>query len=300
MADLMPDPMTRWTAAMRAERYADAWAIADATLAARDPATRDDPTLPYHRRWVWDGQPVDGARVLVRCYHGLGDTLQYARFLPALAARAARVAVEAQGRLLPLLATITDAVTFMAFDEAHPLPPADVDLDLTEIDHALRLRPADAPAPYLSADPAPLPPGTVAVCHGAGDWDRARAIPPALLAPLAAHAPLATLMPGPSPLPVLNPEGCPMDMAATAALVAGAALVVTVDTMIAHLAGALGRPTWLLLKHEPDWRWNPAARTTPWYASMRLYAQDRAGDWTGVAAAVQRDLATLPRKAVPA
>ena len=78
-----------WTAAMRSGAYERAWDMALASLVARDPATRDDPALPYHLRWVWSGEPVDGRDVLVRCYHGLGDTLQFARFLPLLAARAA-------------------------------------------------------------------------------------------------------------------------------------------------------------------------------------------------------------------
>jgi ADP-heptose:LPS heptosyltransferase len=80
----------------------------------------------------------------------------------------------------------------------------------------------------------------------------------------------------------------------TASLVASADLVITVDTMIAHLAGALGKPTWLLLKADPDWRWS-LGRTSPWYPSMRLYRQPLAGDWGAVIAEVQRDLATRPR-----
>ena len=116
--------MATWAAAMRAGRYADAWALAAKTLAERDPATRDDPALPYHLRWVWDGSAVDGRHVLVRCYHGLGDTIQFARFLPLLAARAASVTVEVQPRLLELIATVSDAITPVPFDVAHPLPPA--------------------------------------------------------------------------------------------------------------------------------------------------------------------------------
>lgn len=282
--------MDDWKAAMRAERYADAWALQAAVLAARDPATRDDAALPYHRRWVWDGTPVDDADVLVRCYHGLGDTIQFARFLPLLAERARRVTVEVQPRLLALVATVSDAVTFVPFDAAHPLPPRAVTLELGELDFALRATPHDAPAPYLAATRAVLPAGTVALCHGAGPWDPSRSVPPALLAPLCAAAPCLTLMPGASALPVLNPEGCPLDMGPTAALVAGAALVVTVDTMVAHLAGALGRPTWLLLKHDPDWRWSPGRTDTPWYPTLRLYAQRTPGDWPEVIARVRRDL----------
>ncbi len=286
--------MGEWVAAMRAGRYADAWALAARTLAERDPATRDDPRLPYHLRWVWDGRPFDGRDVLVRCYHGLGDTIQFARFLPQLAARAASVTVEVQPRLLDLVATVSDRITLVAFDPAHPLPPAQVDVEITELDFALRAPPASAPSPYLRARRAVLPPGTVALCYGAGDWDPERSVPPALLAPLCRHAPCVTLMPEPSALNVLNAEGCPFDIGATAALVAGAELVITVDTMIAHLAGAFGKPTWLLLKSEPDWRWPPDRRVSGWYPSLRLYTQPRAGDWQSVVDAVERDLAAHP------
>jgi len=165
-----------------------------------------------------------------------------------------------------------------------------VDVEITELDFALRIRPEDVAAPYLSATPADLPPGTVAVCYGAGEWDRERCIPPGLFAPVCDDRPAITLMAEPTALDVLNPGGCPFDMAETAALVAGASLVVTVDTMIAHLAGALGIPAWVLLKSEPDWRWNPASTRSPWYPSTRLYAQTRAGDWASVVARVARDL----------
>lgn len=285
--------MAAWVAAMRAGDYDAAWALAAQTLAERDPATRDDPTLPYHLRWVWDGRALDGRDVLVRCYHGLGDTLQFARFLPLLAARAASVTVEVQPRLRDLIATVSDRISLVPFDVAHPLPPAEVDIEITELDFALRTAPEATPTPYLRAAPAPLPPGAVALCYGAGDWDSERSIPPALFRPLCDLAPCVTLMPEATNLPVRNPQGCAFDMAETAALVAGADLVITVDTMIAHLAGALGKPVWLLLKAEPDWRWPPHTRRSAWYPTMRLYAQPRAGDWRAVLADVERDLAAL-------
>lgn len=288
----MGDPLQRWIAANRAGDFDQAWQIAWESLEARDPATRDDPSQPYHLRWVWDGRPFDGRDVLVRCYHGLGDTLQFARYLPALARRAASVTVEAQPRLLPLLSSIAAPLRLLPFDPAKPAPPAECDLEITELDLALRQPPGEAPPPYLGADRAVLPAGTIALCYGAGEWDPERSIPPALLAPLCRAAPCITLVPEPCELEVLNPEGCPFDMAATAALVNGADLIVTVDTMIAHLAGALGKPTWLLLKAEPDWRWPPAAHTTPWYPSMRLYIQRTAGDWNSVIAQVEADLLT--------
>jgi hypothetical protein len=272
---------------MRAGDYALAHQLADRTLAARDPATRDDPTQPYHRRWVWDGTPVDGRDVLVRCYHGLGDTIHYARHLPALAARARSVTLEVQPRLATLLSQFAD-IRIVPFDVAAPLPPRDCDVDITELPHALRATPTSAP--YLRIHPALLPRDTIGLCTTAGDWDPARSIPPHLLGPALAERSAITLDPGPTDLPVLNPAGCPFDLDATAALVAACALVVTVDTMIAHLAGALGRPTWLLLKHDPDWRWPTGGSTTPLYPSVRLYHQPAPGDWASVAAAIARDL----------
>lgn len=278
---------------MRRGDFTAAWDIAAAALGARDPATRDDPALPYHLRWVWDGTPVDGRRVLVRCYHGLGDTIMFARFLPLLAARAAAVTVEMQPRLIALFAPMP-AVRLVPFDPAHPLKPDECDVEIMDLPLALRAGPADAPRQWPRAAPAALPAGTVALCWQGGDWDPERSVPEALFAPLCA-GPAVSLVAAPSALPVLNPQGCPLDMGLTARLIAGSALVVTVDTMTAHLAGAMGRPVWLLAKHRPDWRWPTEGRTTPWYPTMRIYRQDRPGDWPGVLSRVAADL----RKALP-
>lgn len=286
----MDNDAQQWISAMREGDYARAWALSARDLAARDPATRDDPRLPYHQRWVWDGRPFDGRDVLVRCYHGLGDTLQFARFLPALTARARRVTVEAPERLHSLLASVDPAVTLASFDHADPLPPAEYDIEITELPFALRCRPDVVATPYLSVMPDVLPTGVIGLCHQGGDWDPGRSFDPLLLRGIAEANRCVTLVPEASPLPVLNPEGCAFTMEETAALVAACDLVITVDTMIAHLAGALGRPTWLLLKAEPDWRWNPAATATPWYPSMRLFVQQSPGDWAGVIARVHAAL----------
>lgn len=287
----MVDAADPWTAAMRRGDYAAAFAIGDAAIAARPPAERDDPRVDYHRRWVWDGRAFDGEDVLVRCYHGLGDTIQFARFLPLLAQRARSITVEAPARLHHLLATIPGVDRLIPFDHAAPAKPFACDIEITELPQALRATPADVGAPYLRASPAALPAGTIGLCYSSGDWDHDRRVPPTLLAPLCEGHRCLSLVAEPTDLAVLNPAGCPFDIDATASLVAACALVVTVDTMIAHLAGALGRPTWLMLKAEPDWRWTPGARDTPWYPTMRLYAQSRAGDWTGVVEEIACDLA---------
>lgn len=283
---------------MRRGDFPAAWDIAAKALAARDLATRDDPSLPYHLRWVWDGRPFDGRNVLVRCYHGLGDTLMFSRFLPLLAARAASVTVEMQPHLLPLFRDFP-GIDLRPFDVAHPLPPKDCDIEIMELPLALGAGPANVPIPRMKVMPAALPPGTVALCWGAGNWDAERSIPQAMFAPLC-NGPALSLMPGPTDLPVLNPDGCPLDIMLTAQLVAGAALVVTVDTMIAHLAGILRRPVWLLLRHDPDWRWPTDSTRTPWYPAMRFFRQPALGDWEAVMADVTRALRHEPALATGA
>ncbi len=278
---------------MRAGRHQAAWDISDHVLAGRDPATRDQAGAPYHQRWVWDGGPVEGRHVLVRCYHGLGDTLQYARFLPALRARAASVIVEAQPELLPLVASLAPVA---AFDPAHPRASPGQDLEIMELSHALRLGPADVPARYLPLPPTDAPRDAIALCWRSGGWDPRRSIPLGLLRAALPDGRLISLQRGPAADEAghgfLNPRDDSPDIARTVALIATARIVITVDSMVAHLAGALGRPVAILLRHEADWRWGDADRTA-WYPSARLFRQRRPGDWSGPLA----ELAALLRRA---
>src|SRR4051812_6964333 len=239
-----------WTSAIGRGDYETAWDISAATLKGLDPATRDDPRLPYHCRWVWDGTPLRGRHVLVRCYHGLGDTIQFLRYLPLLRKIAASVTLEVQPALLPMLDAQAGADHLIAFDPGRPARGYGCAIEIMELFFALRVAPELAPPPYLSAAPAPLAKGTIGLCWQAGGWDQERSIHSELFKCFGPW-PCISLVTTPSKLPVMNPEGCPEDMVRTASLVAGAAMVVTVDTMIAHLAGALGRPVWLLLKHQP-------------------------------------------------
>ena len=281
---------------MRRADFAAAWAISDAVLATRDPATRDDPTLPYHLRWVWDGRPLHGQHVLVRCYHGLGDTLQFCRYLAPLRLRAASVTLEAQPELLPLLATLPGPYRLVPFDPAAPLPPSACDIEIMELAHALRLPPNAAP--YLPTRPPVTEVPAIGLCWQAGGWNPGRAMSLHDLAPLAQFAPLVSLQRGPGAAertapnapPTTDPLHGSMDLLAMARLLAGLSLIVTVDTMIAHLAGALGRPTAVLLPSDPDWRW-PAGRGSPWYGTARQYRQSQAGRWAEPVAALCADLA---------
>jgi hypothetical protein len=128
-------------------------------------------------------------------------------------------------------------------------------------------------------------------------------VPLSLLAPLAAlpgvtlvslqRGPGAAALHQPGAPPVANPEDSSTDILATARLIRSLDLVVTIDTMVAHLAGALGIPVWLLLIREPDWRWLAGGRGSPWYRGVRKYRQLRPGDWTAPVAELALDLTRL-------
>lgn len=292
---------------MRVGEFEAAWRVSDAVLAGRDPATRDDPALSYHQRWVWDGRPLDGRPALVRCYHGLGDTLQFCRYLPALRARVPELTLEAQPELLPLLRTLPgpDRLAPFSPDAPLPLPEAGCDIEIMELAHALRELPAGAP--YLTAEPFPRPPADadllVGLCWQAGGWDPGRSLPLAALAELGRvpGVQLVSLQRGPAAADLAS-DGAPTlldrqddstDVMVAARWIMTLDLVVTVDSMVAHLAGALGRPTWLLLQAEADWRWMSGRADSPWYDSVRLYRQTTPGCWANPVAQVHADLCDL-------
>ncbi len=268
---------------MLQEDFPAAWAVADTVLAGRPPGTRDDASRPYHERWVWDGRDLADRRVTVRCYHGLGDTLQFARFLPALRARAAHVTLEAQPALCPVLAGLPGIDRLVPFDPEHPVTATD-DVEIMELPHALRVHPTGAP--YLAVPPVPVPNARLGVCWQAGSWDPARSLPLDQLHPLLPPG-AVSLQRGAAGLP--DPLGGCMSVLATAGLVASLDCVVTVDTMVAHLAGALGRPVHLLLRADADWRWGRGHRTA-WYARTHLHRQHRPGDWSAALESLGRAL----------
>ena len=277
--------------------FARAWDISDRVLRQRRGQSCAD--RPYHLRWVWDGTALAGRRVLVRCYHGLGDTLQFIRFVPQLAAIARKVIVETQAELLPLLRSIPG--TAALYPLGAELPEWDVAIESMELPHALHLRLGDLPGriPYLapprgSRSPLRLPAsGTgrlrVGLVWAAGDWRRERSLPPALLLPLSRlPIDLVGLQRGPArhqaeAAGLLGALRYAQDedttIAETAALIGELDLVITVDTMAAHLAGALGRPVWTVLDADADWRWMRRRVDTPWYPTMRLFRQPRPGRW---------------------
>jgi hypothetical protein len=296
--DPVPEVAGDWFAAMRAGDWESAWRATDRIEVPRR-ARQASPGFirrPEHLRW--DGTPLAGRTVLVRCEHGLGDTLQFMRFVPVLGAATVHLMVQPHlVRLLrnaPGLGQVHDYWT----DEA---PPAhEVDIEVMELAYATRCTLATVPPPYPHLR-AQLPRSRllpardqdrlrVGLLWAASDWDSSRSLSLAAMA-LVFEIPgveFFSLQQGPAaadPLlrehqvEVLSTRTAQVEMAAAA--MCELDLVITVDGMAAHLAGTLGRPTWVVLKHQADWRWMDDAKDTPWYPSMRLFRQPRAGDWAG-------------------
>jgi Flp pilus assembly protein TadD len=267
---------------------------------------------------VWNGEPLEGLRVLVWAEQGFGDTLQFLRFVPELARRGARIVLEVPDTLHGLASRLPGVER--ACVRGDVLPPVDVHLALMSLPFALGTR-ALAPVPsYLQPDPgltatwqarlrriggrrdevlaAGLVWATNPVLRNARERSPGLAALQALLqAPGvrwfslqkgAAEAELAAIQP---PGAITDLAGDIDDFDDTAAIVANLDVVVTCDTAVAHLAGALGKPTFVLLPSTPDWRYGLAPDTTPWYPSMRLFRQSRRGCWDDVCTRVADALA---------
>ncbi len=277
---------TAWLAAARRGDFASAWTIADRVLAHH---VKAGPCWdrPRHCQWIWDGRPFRGRRLLVRCYHGLGDTIQFARFLPVLGTLASEVTVWAQPVLLPLLASLPGERRLLPLHDGTPEVDYDVDIELMEIPYALRLTLETIPrqVPYLcvwSARGRRAEQFSVGLVARAGDWDARRSVPNHLLAAIARVPGVAAFnlqidQPIPGTIDLSHPD--PLTLARRLLTLD---LVITVDTMVAHLAGALAVPVWTLLPTEADWRWMDDRLDSPWYRTMRLFRQRRNGAWPSV------------------
>lgn len=299
------DAGAAWMRHMRGGDWEAAWRVSDRVL--REHAGVPCWHLPRHQQWVWDGTPLDGKRVLVRCYHGLGDTVQFIRFLPRVTEIAAEVTVWAQPALIPLLETARGIDRLLPLHDGACEAAYDVDVEVMELSHVFRATPSTLPAdvPYLHADPAPLPDDggrlRVGLVWRAGDWDERRSIATALLAPLAEVPGVALHVLQRGPALAERPEGFGMvsgsdDITEVARVMRALDLVVSVDSLPAHLAGALAIPVWTLLHSEADWRWMEGREDTPWYPTMRLVRQPRAGDWESVLVRVAGELEALARE----
>jgi hypothetical protein len=297
-----------WMAAMRAGDFEAAWQATDSVELPRRARQGQPGFVRAESELVWDGTPFDGRIVRVRCLHGLGDTLQFMRFVPEVDARARHVHFMVQPMLLDLLqgAPGLGDVSTAWTDEP---PGADIEIEVMELAYALRCRAEDLPPPYphLQAQLAARPRSVVeesgrarvALLWAASEWDTSRSVPLAELEPVLRQTGVSfySLQQGPA---AADPRLQELGVTALSPLTRGVAdaaaamlqmdLVICVDAMPAHLAATLGRPTWMMLKHEADWRWMEARSDTPWYRSMRLFRQPCPGDWGAVAHEVARAL----------
>ena len=277
----------RWTCYMLAGRWEQAWLESDRI---------DKYGVPDPNRF-WDGSDWAGKDVLIRCLHGLGDTLQFIRYAPLVRGRARSVTIEAQPKLKSLLQRAKLADHVITWGE--PEPAWQVQVEVNELPRIFRTVPATIPngTPYLLPSnretefrhPSPGKHLKVGLIWAASDFDTSRNIPFRLLRPLLNVSELTffSLQAGEGWTPSL-PEGVvslteeDTNIERLADEMMGLDLVLTVDTMNAHLAGGLGRTTWTMLPFQCDWRWMTEREDTPWYPAMRLFRQPRPGDWESV------------------
>ena len=276
----------------------------------------------------WDGEPLDGRRVLLHAEQGLGDTIQFCRYATLVAARGGVPVLQVQPpaeRLMRSLGVVRAELAETALLGAEP-PEFDLECPLLSLPAVFVTTPETAPWPgaYLGAEPElvfqkrlrflNIRPGPM---QHSGErslrvglaWagnprykaDRQRSMALATLLPLLRIPGITwiSLQKGPGaeqlaalPGDVFVSDGSSgdRDLAETAALVASLDLVITTDTCIAHLAGAMEKPLWILLPHLADWRWMEQVETTPWYPTAWLARQSEPGDWRGVVKRVMEEL----------
>lgn len=281
-----------WIAAMRAGDFERAWEITDLDVALT--AWRDKHDGPRHQQRIWRGEPLDAQRILVRCYHGLGDTLQFARFLPVLGRRARELIVWCQPSLLSLIEILEGVDRVVPLSDGTPDAEFDIDIEIMEMAHAVRATRdmIELSGPYLRLPPgqlsrlAPVEDMTVGLIWEVGDWDKRRSVPAELLNRLNIRGVrLCSLQRGPAAAASESFGALDISTAEIDALghrMNDLDLIVCVDTMAAHLAGALGLEAWIMLHHDCDWRWPAASSRSLWYPNARLFHQRQPDDWSQV------------------
>jgi len=263
---------------------------------------------------LWRGQAAARQSILIHAEQGFGDTLQFCRLTRQVAELGLTVILAVQPALKRLLQGLEGCAQVLSLDE--PLPSCDWHCPLLSLPLALGLTLERLPpfSPYLRAEPAgrlgPLKPLRVGLVWSGGERlddplakaaNRRRSMPPAYLEPLFAvrgcrfvslqkDGPRA-----PAQFSLVDPMAEMRDFADTAALIQELDLVIAVDTAVAHLAAGLGKPVWLLDRHDACWRWLRGRDDSPWYPSIRIFRQRKAGDWAEV---MERVTAALRDKAL--
>jgi hypothetical protein len=286
-------------------QFEAAWKESDAVLQRDAP----DPNR------FWKGEDLQGKRVIVRCLHGFGDAVQFLRYAPRLRAMTSRLMIEASPYLSELLRCIEGVEEVIPWGEEETKACLwDVQVELMELPYIFRTSLKELPlcSRYLNVPEdamrqtahtmgrAELP--RIGVVWSSGEWNPLRSMPIHLLEFLLCikgcefwnlqggkvRQQWETLLCSSALRDV--PELCDGGLLPLAAVISQLDLVITVDTLAAHLAGALGVPAWIMLQKTADWRWMMDREDSPWYSSLRLFRQTRQGDWTGVVEEVQHAL----------
>jgi ADP-heptose:LPS heptosyltransferase len=284
----------RWECYMLLGDFEKAWRESDA-ISLRG--------KPDNNRF-WDGAPFNGKNVIVRCLHGLGDVIHYSRYFPLLRSRANHIAVEGPAQLLPLLFRMpgVDAVCSWELDMRSPLE-WNQQIEIVELPRAFRTTLATIPPPTplnLLDSPSSNVPYLktydalkIGLVWAASAWKPDRSIQLAGMLPLLqidgpqffslqGGPERSELLSLPSSIHLIDLIADSPSLAQTAERLLHLDLIITVDTMMAHLAGTVGRPVWLLLASCADWRWMLDRVDSPWYPSMRIFRQPAPGDWHSV------------------
>ena len=293
--------------------YEEGWEEFEWRWRCGDPALR----MPPFPQPLWDGsQDIAGKRILLHAEQGFGDAIQFIRYAPLLAARGARVLALCDPALTTLFRSVPGIDSIG--EPGQPLAEFDYHAPLMSLPRACGTTVATIPAPipYVAARPDAVATwrGRLATSPGSLKIGLAWAGSPGFIAaamkavPLDDLAPLATtpgcaffsLQKGDAAAKlhesarwrgrILDYTADLRDFSDTAALIAALDLVISIDTAAAHLAGALGKPVWLLLAAVPDWRWLPRAGASAWYPTATLFKQPAEGDWKSVVGEVKRAL----------
>jgi Flp pilus assembly protein TadD len=272
---------------------------------ARNPARE----LPGRR---WTGEDIAGKTLFLQAEQGFGDALQFARFVKLAAGRGARIVLECLPELKELFAALPGVVAVV--DKHAALPSYDVWAPMLSLAHLMGVTLDTLPAevPYLVPPPRSQPslvppPGSlvsVGLIWAGKTTPRDRSWPLEEMLPLLADPRIAfyglQLGPRAADLGRLGADRLVRDLgpslasfADTAAAMAQLDLVITIDTSAAHLAGALGRPVWTLLRYVSDWRWRDESATSPWYPTMRLFRQPAPDDFATPVAEMAAALAEM-------
>ncbi len=300
---------------LRREAYVEGWPLFEnrKTTSVGKPNYRKLPCAE------WQGEPLAGKRLLIAREQGVGDQIQFVRYAGLAAAMGARVDAWVAPELASLAATVPGVARVLDAAPSDEAIAANYDYwcDVMSLPLKFPGRPIYAATPYMQVEAAQaaawrervatLSPGAhrriglVWAGNPRHHFDAFRSVPLTTLLPLAAlegnswfaiqKGPGATQLADAAGRWSLHAIGDELhDFASTAALIENLDLVITVDTSVAHLAGALGKPVWVMLAAQPDWRWGMGREDSVWYPSARVFRQSTLGDWSGVLAALQQAL----------